>query len=130
MTETLTHFIGGKQISAPGALESINPSNTKEVIARFPDGSPEDVNKAVEAARSAQPAWAASSPEVRADILDKAGSLIMERKEVIGKLLAREEGKTLPEAIGETARAARIFKYFAGEALAAELANLADEFEN
>jgi acyl-CoA reductase-like NAD-dependent aldehyde dehydrogenase len=117
MTETLTHFIGGKQISAPGALESINPSNTKEVIAKFPDGSPEDVAKAVEAARSAQPAWAASSPEVRADILDKAGSLIMERKEVIGKLLAREEGKTLPEAIGETARAARIFKYFAGEAL-------------
>ncbi len=38
MTETLTHFIGGKQISAPGALESINPSNTKEIIARFPDG--------------------------------------------------------------------------------------------
>jgi len=117
MTETLTHFIGGKQVSAPGALESINPSNTQEVIAKFPDGSPEDVNKAVEAARTAQPGWASSSPEVRSDILDKAGSLIMERKEVIGKLLAREEGKTLPEAIGETARAARIFKYFAGEAL-------------
>jgi delta 1-pyrroline-5-carboxylate dehydrogenase len=55
MTETLTHFIGGKQVSAHGALESINPSNTQEVIAKFPDGSPEDVNKAVEAARTAQP---------------------------------------------------------------------------
>ena len=55
MTETLTHFIGGKQISAPGALESLNPSNTGEVIAKFPDGSPEDVNKAVEAARAAFP---------------------------------------------------------------------------
>ena len=117
MTETLTHFIGGKQVAAPGALESINPSNTKEVIAKFPDGSPEDVNKAVEAARSAFPGWAGSTPEVRADILDKAGSLIIERKEAIGKLLAREEGKTLPEAIGETVRAGRIFKYFAGEAL-------------
>src|SRR5439155_13902495 len=51
MTETLTHFIGGKQISAPGALESLNPSNTGEVIAKFPDGSVEDVNDAVAAAR-------------------------------------------------------------------------------
>ena len=84
MTETLTHFIGGKQVSAPGALESINPSNTQEVIAKFPDGSPEDVNKAVEAARTAQPGWASASPEVRADILDKAGSLIMERKMLLG----------------------------------------------
>jgi acyl-CoA reductase-like NAD-dependent aldehyde dehydrogenase len=117
MSETLTHFIGGKQIAAPGALESINPSNTKEVVAKFPDGSPEDVNKAVEAARTAFPGWAASTPEVRADILDKAGALIIERKEAIGKLLAREEGKTLPEAMGETVRAGRIFKYFAGEAL-------------
>ena len=117
MTETLTHFIGGKQVSAPGALESINPSNTSELISKFPDGSPEDVNKAVEAARAAFPGWAGATPEVRADILDKAGSLIIERKEAIGKLLAREEGKTLPEAIGETFRAGHIFKYFAGEAL-------------
>ena len=79
MSETLTHFIGGKQVAAPGALESINPSNTAEVVAKFPDGSPEDVNKAVEAARTAFPGWAGSTPEVRADILDKAGALIIER---------------------------------------------------
>ena len=114
MTETLTHFIGGKQISAPGALESINPSNTQEVIAKFPDGSPEDVNKAVEAARAAFPGWSGATPEVRADVLDKVGSLIIERKDALGKLLASEEGKTLPEATGETVRAGRIFKYFAG----------------
>src|SRR5215469_5226056 len=117
MTETLTHFIGGKQISAPGALESLNPSNTGEVIAKFPDGSPEDVNKAVEAARAAFAGWSGASPEVRADVLDKVGNLIIERKDAIGKLLASEEGKTLPEATGETVRAGRIFKYFAGEAL-------------
>ncbi len=117
MTETLTHFIGGKQVSAGGALESFNPSNTKDLVARFPDGTTEDVNKAVEAARTAQPGWAAQSPEVRADLLDKIGTLILERKDAIGRLLAREEGKTLAESIGETARAGRIFKYFAGEAL-------------
>jgi len=117
MTETLTHFIGGKQISAGGPLESFNPSNTNELIAKFPDGSAEDVNKAVEAARSAFPGWAGQSPEVRADLLDKIGSMILERKEALGRLLAREEGKTLAEATGESARAGRIFKYFAGEAL-------------
>ena len=117
MTETLTHFIGGKQNAAAGALESTNPSNTQEVIAKFPDGSPEDVNTAVEAARAAFPGWSGATPEVRADVLDKVGSLIIERKDALGKLLASEEGKTLPEATGETVRAGRIFKYFAGEAL-------------
>jgi len=117
MTETLTHFIGGKQISAPGALESTNPSNTNEIVAKFPDGKVEDVNDAVAAARSAFPGWSGSSPEVRADLLDKIGSMIIERKDALGKLLATEEGKTLPEATGETVRAGRIFKYFAGEAL-------------
>src|SRR5258705_8508757 len=77
MTETLTHFIGGKQISAPGALESLNPSNTGEVIAKFPDGGAEDVNKAVEAARAAFPGWAGATPEVPADLLDKIGNLII-----------------------------------------------------
>ena len=117
MTQTLTHFIGGKQVSAPGALESTNPSNTAEIIAKFPDGSVEDVNDAVAAARSAFPGWSGSTPEVRADLLDKVGTMIIERKDALGKLLAMEEGKTLPEATGETVRAGRIFKYMAGEAL-------------
>jgi acyl-CoA reductase-like NAD-dependent aldehyde dehydrogenase len=115
--QKLTHFIGGKEVSAATPLESINPSNTAEVVATFPEGTAEDVNAAVEAATKAQPAWAMASPELRSDVLDKAGSLIIERKDAIGKLLAREEGKTLPEAMGETVRAGRILKYFAGEAL-------------
>ena len=117
MTENLTHFIGGKKENAGGPLESFNPSNTNEIIAKFPDGSAEDVNRAVEAARGAFSAWSGQTPEARADLLDKIGSMIIERKDVLGRLLAREEGKTLPEATGETVRAGRIFKYFAGEAL-------------
>jgi acyl-CoA reductase-like NAD-dependent aldehyde dehydrogenase len=38
MTETLTHFIAGERISRSGSLESINPSDTREIVARFPDG--------------------------------------------------------------------------------------------
>lgn len=115
--QKLHHFIGGRDVAAATPLESLNPSNTGEVVATFPDGTADDVDAAVAAAAKAQPAWAAASPEVRADILDKAGTLIIERKDAIGTLLAREEGKTLPEAMGETVRAGRILKYFAGEAL-------------
>ena len=60
--QKLTHFIGGKEVAANCPLESRNPSNTNEVIATFPEGTAEDVNAAVEAARKAQPGWAAASP--------------------------------------------------------------------
>jgi len=116
MTETLSHLIGGKH-SGAAKLDSLNPSNTEDIVARFPDGGAEEVNDAVAAARGAFAGWSNGSPEVRADLLDKIGTMILERRETLGRLLAREEGKTLPEAIGETARAGRIFKYFSGEAL-------------
>ncbi|MBV8060569.1 MAG: aldehyde dehydrogenase family protein [Alphaproteobacteria bacterium] len=119
MTETLTltHFIDGKAVSGTPSTESLNPSDTRDVVARFAEATTDDVNAAVAAARKAFPAWSAASPEVRSDLLDKVSNIIADRREALGKLLAREEGKTVPEATGEVMRAARIFKYFAGEAL-------------
>jgi aldehyde dehydrogenase (NAD+) len=117
VSDTLTHFIGGEAVAAGDGGESINPSNLDDVVARYPEGSPADVDRAVQAARAAFPAWCEASPEVRSDVLDKAGSIVMSRAAELGKLLSREEGKTLPEGTGEVMRAARILKYFAGEAL-------------
>jgi alpha-ketoglutaric semialdehyde dehydrogenase len=117
LADTLTHFIGGEAVGAEANGESINPSNLDDVVARYPKAGADDVGRAVQAARAAFPAWAEASPEVRSDILDRAGSLIMARAKELGTLLSREEGKTLPEGTGEVMRAARIFKYFAGEAL-------------
>lgn len=127
MTDTLelSHWIGGEKVSGAFAGESLNPSDTRDVVARTPKGGAAEVDQAVAAARAAFPGWSDASPEVRFDVLDKAGSLIMERAAQIGRLLAREEGKTLPEGIGETMRAARILKYFAGEALRVHGQNLA-----
>lgn len=113
----LGHFIGGEAVSADTPFESLNPSNTDEVVARYPGGGASEVDAAAQAARLAFPAWSAASPEVRADLLDKVGSTIMARSAELGELLCREEGKTRAEATGEVMRAARIFKYFAGEAL-------------
>ncbi len=117
MTQTLTQFINGEKLRAETPHESLNPSDTREIVARFPDGGAKDVDAAVAAARHAFSGWASASPEVRSDILDKIGDTILKRREELGRLLSREEGKTLPEGIGEVARAGRIFKYFAGEAL-------------
>ncbi|MGA0543980.1 aldehyde dehydrogenase family protein [Brevundimonas sp. VNH65] len=119
MTDTLhlTHLIDGERVDGARAGESHNPSDTNDIVALTPDGGDAEVNAAVAAARAAFPAWSEASPEVRADVLDKAGTLVMERREQLGRLLSREEGKTLPEGIGETVRAGRILKYFAGEAL-------------
>ncbi|WP_374275955.1 aldehyde dehydrogenase family protein [Brevundimonas sp.] len=127
MTETLdlTHWIDGERVAADRPGESLNPSDTREVVARTPDGGAPQVDRAVAAARAAFPAWAEASPEVRSDILDRAGQLLMERKDAVGRLLSREEGKTLAEGVGETVRAARILKYFAGEALRVHGQNLA-----
>ncbi len=124
-TLELSHWIGGKKPVGDRPAESLNPSDTRDVVACVPDGSPEDVNAAVAAARAAFPAWSEASPEVRSDVLDKAGTLLMQRAQEVGTLLSREEGKTLPEGIGETMRAARILKYFAGEALRLHGQNLA-----
>jgi aldehyde dehydrogenase (NAD+) len=117
MSDTLTHFINGEAVGGEPTGESINPSNLDDVVARYPKAGAAEVNDAVEAARAAFPGWSEGSPEVRSDVLDKAGSLIMSRAKELGTLLSREEGKTLAEGTGEVMRAARIFKYFAGEAL-------------
>jgi aldehyde dehydrogenase (NAD+) len=117
VTETLSHLINGESLGGEPTGESINPSNLDEVVARYPKGGAAEVNDAVNAARAAFPGWSEGSPEVRSDVLDRAGSLIMSRAKDLGALLSREEGKTLAEGTGEVMRAARICKYFAGEAL-------------
>ena len=117
MTDTLTHLINGEPLGGEANGESINPSNLDEVVARYPKAGAGEVNDAVKAARAAFAGWSEASPEVRSDVLDKAGWLIMSRAKDLGALLSREEGKTLAEGTGEVMRAARICKYFAGEAL-------------
>ncbi|MDM9628969.1 aldehyde dehydrogenase family protein [Rhizobium sp. S152] len=110
------NLIGGEWVGA-NATKNINPSDTNEVVGLYADGSAEDTRNAIAAAKAAFPAWSRSGIWERHVILKKAGDEIMARKDELGALLAREEGKTLPEAIGETIRASQIFEFFAGEAL-------------
>ena len=111
------NLIAGEWTTSSDIAKNINPSNTSEVIGEYARAGADAVDKAVAAAKAAQPAWAAASPQVRHDVLEKVGAAIMARKDELGRLLSREEGKTLAEGIGETIRAAQIFKFFAGETL-------------
>jgi aldehyde dehydrogenase (NAD+) len=87
------------------------------VIGEYAKADAAQARQAIAAAQAAFPAWSQSTPQQRFDVLDAVGSEILARRAELGDLLAREEGKTLPEAIGEVARAGNIFKFFAGEAL-------------
>lgn len=112
-----TNYIAGEWVGASSKTISINPSDTEDQVGVFSQGTASDVEQAALAALSAFKSWSISGIQQRHDILKKAGDLIAQRKEELGDLLAREEGKTLAEGIGEVTRAAQIFYFFAGECL-------------
>lgn len=111
------NFIAGRWAEGAEAAENINPSNTGDVVGLYARASKEDAIAAIEAARAAFPAWSRSGIQQRHDILKAVGDEILARKDELGRLLSREEGKTLPEGVGEVTRAAQIFHFFAGETL-------------
>ena len=113
--ETKHNFIAGEWRNSSNHIKNINPSDTNDVIASYAIASKDDVQDAVSAAMSALSAWSSSTSGERFDILDAIGTEIIQRKEELGDLLAREEGKTLKEAVAEAHRAGSLFKFFAAE---------------
>jgi aldehyde dehydrogenase (NAD+) len=111
------NYINGEWVEGKSAKDNINPSDVSDVVGVYAQADKAQALAAIAAAKAALPAWAATTPQQRADILEAIGVELFARKEEIGKLLAREEGKPLMNGIMETARAAQIFKFFAQEAL-------------
>jgi aldehyde dehydrogenase (NAD+) len=111
------NLIGSAWVEGVSVFENINPSDLSDVVGQYSFGDASQVNAAAHSAKEASKIWALSGVQARADALDKIGSEILQRREELGDLLAREEGKTLPEAIGEVTRAGHIFKFFSGECL-------------
>jgi alpha-ketoglutaric semialdehyde dehydrogenase len=117
MAKQFQNYINGEWLAGSAWTANRNPSDLSDVIGEYALADKAQTIAAIGAAKRAFPAWAVGSIQERANILDKVGSDILARKDDIGRLLSREEGKTLPEGIGETVRAAHIFKFFAGEVL-------------
>jgi acyl-CoA reductase-like NAD-dependent aldehyde dehydrogenase len=117
MNAILKNFVAGDWLEGAGVSRNINPSNTNDVVGEFARADTAQAVAAIAAAKAAFPAWSRSTPQARFDALNQISIEILSRKDELGRLLAREEGKTLPEGIGEVARAGQIFAFFAGEAL-------------
>jgi alpha-ketoglutaric semialdehyde dehydrogenase len=117
MNAILKNFVAGDWLEGAGVSRNINPSDTNDVVGEFARADTAQTVAAIAAARAAFPAWSRVTPQARFDALNQISIEILSRKDELGRLLAREEGKTLPEGIGEVARAGQIFAFFAGEAL-------------
>nr|WP_315396988.1 aldehyde dehydrogenase family protein [uncultured Duganella sp.] len=111
------NFIAGEWVEGVAVNRNINPSDTNDVVGEYARADAAQATAAVEAAFEAHKAYRKLTAEDRADAMDRIGTEILARREELGRLLSREEGKTLAEGIGEVVRAGRVFKFFAGEAL-------------
>ena len=110
-------YIGGDWVEGSAVIADLNPSDMSDCIGDFASLDRGQTNTAIAVAREATKTWREIGIHRRAEILDHIGNEVLSRKEELGTLLSREEGKTLPEGMGEVERAGHIFKFFAGEAV-------------
>jgi acyl-CoA reductase-like NAD-dependent aldehyde dehydrogenase len=92
-------YVNGEWIqpAGKGMLDVIN-STTEEVMGRVPEGSPEDINRAVAAARAAFDSWSTTSSSERAGFLEKISAGLAARQNEIAAIIASEVGMPLPLA--------------------------------
>ncbi|MBU6402092.1 MAG: aldehyde dehydrogenase family protein, partial [Verrucomicrobia bacterium] len=110
------NFIAGewKDANSGNTFPTLNPADTREVVAEYPLSDQADARSAIDAGRAALPAWRALTPVARGRILSRASQVLETRKAELAELLTREEGKTLTESQGEVQRAIDIFRFFGG----------------
>lgn len=111
------NLIAGQWRSSESVIVDVNPSDTTDVVGEFAAATAQQAEEAMAAAAEAAPGWAATTGQQRFEILDAAGDELLRRRDQLGDLLAREEGKTRPEAVGEVARAGQLMKFHGGQAL-------------
>ena len=116
MYEELALYIDGefRQGSSGAGEDVINPA-TEEALAFLPHASKDDLDRALASAAEGFRVWRDTSAHDRGKVLWKAGELIRERADAIGRTLTLEEGKTLAEAVVEVKVAADIFQWYAEE---------------
>lgn len=115
---TADNFIDGRwREGRAGRFETINPSDLDDRPGSYSAAGAEEAGEALAAARAALPAWRRFPMQARCDLLRRVGDQLLADAERFAETLAREEGKTLAEAIGEVQRAAHVFHYYAGEVL-------------
>lgn len=115
--QVFRNWIAGDWVEGDEVSHNVNPSNLDETIGAYARADKAQVETAIAAAAEAREGWRSAGILCRSEVLDHVGSELLARKDELGRLLSREEGKTLAEGIGEVVRAGHVFKWFAGEAL-------------
>ncbi|MDN3522004.1 aldehyde dehydrogenase family protein [Halomonas ramblicola] len=111
------NYIAGEWVGSDEVVVNRNPSDLDDVVGEYCLADTVQTNQAIDAAAEAFPAWAASTPQFRFEVLDRIGGALLAARDHLGRTLAREQGKTLAAATFEVERAAYTFKFFAGETL-------------
>ncbi|WP_208354465.1 CoA-acylating methylmalonate-semialdehyde dehydrogenase [Pseudaestuariivita rosea] len=113
--QDLTHYLGGQQVAGTSGrfTDVFNPA-TGEVQARVPLASADELDRAVQIAADAQPAWAATNPQRRARVLMQFVHLLNRDMDKLAEALSREHGKTLPDAAGDVQRGLEVVEYCIG----------------
>src|SRR3972149_2904809 len=109
------HFIGGKHVKGTsGRSADVYQPMTGEVIANVALASKAELRAAVENAKAAQPAWANTNPQRRARVMFKFLELICKEMDSLAEVLAREHGKTIPDARGDIQRGVEVVEFACG----------------
>jgi acyl-CoA reductase-like NAD-dependent aldehyde dehydrogenase len=113
----ICNYIGGQWVppSSGEYGESFNPAHISDVLARYPLSAREDVDLAVVAAVQAFPAWRGMPAPRRGEILFRAGEILLQRKNELGKTVTREMGKVIAEGLGDVQEAIDMAFFMAGE---------------
>lgn len=115
MTYTVPHFIQGKPSEGhSGRFGKIYHPATGEVAGKVPLANAQDVDAAVKAAKTAFPGWAATTPSRRASVLFKYNQLLQQHRDELAQLVAKEHGKTLPDAHGSLQRGIEVVEFACG----------------
>jgi malonate-semialdehyde dehydrogenase (acetylating)/methylmalonate-semialdehyde dehydrogenase len=109
------HFVGGKQVAGKsGRTTEFFQPMTGEVLGRVALASKDELRQAVENAKAAQPAWAATNPQRRARVMMKFLELIAKEMDPLAEMLAREHGKTIVDAKGDIQRGVEVAEFCTG----------------
>ena len=111
------HFIGGKHVAGTsGRTAEVFQPMDGTVRGTVALASTAEVRAAVENAKAAQPAWAATNPQRRVRVLMKFYALIVKNTDELADILAREHGKTIPDAKGDIQRGIEVLEVCFGAA--------------
>src|SRR5688500_14881143 len=114
MLRDIDHFIGGASYASDGRESDVFDPNQGAVQARVRLGSAADLQRAIDAANAAQPAWAATNPQRRARVMFNYKALVEARMDDLAQILSSEHGKVIADAKGDIQRGHEVIEFACG----------------